>query len=52
MKIKSELEKKYLIKIEYLQIRNVNDLKNANYKKKYRIFIAYYIKGIRLIDNF
>ena len=50
--IKNEMEKKYSIRIEYLQIRNINDLKTTNYKKKYRIFIAYYIKGIRLIDNF
>jgi len=40
------------IKIDYLEIRNKNNLtKNFN-KKNFKIFIAYYIKNIRLIDNF
>ena len=27
-------------------------IKLDNFKSKYRLFIAYYINGIRLIDNF
>lgn len=39
-------------KIEYLEIRNKNNLsKNIN-KKNYKIFIAYFLKNVRLIDNF
>ena len=40
------------IKIEYLEIRNKNNLtKNFN-RNNFKIFIAYYNKKIRLIDNF
>ena len=51
-KIKNELEKKFNIKIEYLEFRNLENLKTSNFKKKYRLFLAYYINKIRLIDNF
>ena len=50
--IKKYLEKKFDIKIEYLEFRNLNNLRLADFKKKYKLFIAYYIGGIRLIDNF
>ena len=46
------LEKNYKIKIEYLQFRNENNLLLSDFKKKYRLFIAYKIGKIRLIDNF
>ena len=46
------LEKIYDIKIDYLELRNEKDLKNSNLRRKYRLFIAYYIDKIRLIDNF
>ena len=49
---KKLLEKQYSIKIEYLEARNIYDLKTSNFTKKYKLFIAYYINGIRLIDNF
>ena len=49
--IKKELVKKFNIKIEYLEIKNENNLNTSIIKKKYRIFIAYYIQDIRLIDN-
>ncbi len=48
----NELENKYKIKIEYLEFRNLKDLKLANFKKKFRLFLAYYINNVRLIDNF
>jgi len=47
-----ELENKYKIKIEYLEFRNLKDLKLADFKKKFRLFLAYYINNVRLIDNF
>ena len=49
-----KLEHTYDIRIDYLEFRNENDLKltYSNLKKKYRLFIAYYIDQIRLIDNF
>jgi len=50
-KIKIEIENKFNIKVEYLEFRNLNNLKIANLKQKYKLFIAYYIDGIRLIDN-
>ena len=49
---KNELEAKFNIKIEYLDVRNIIDLKNTNINKNYKLFIAYYISGVRLIDNF
>ena len=52
LKIKSEFEKKYKIKIDYLELRNEKNLKLNNFKSKYRLFIAYNIDNVRLIDNF
>jgi len=49
---KKNLIKNFNIKIEYLEVRNERDLKLYKKKIKYRIFIAYYIRSIRLIDNF
>jgi len=51
-KIKIKIENKFNIKIEYLEFRNVKDLKIANFKEKYKLFLAYYLGCIRLIDNF
>ena len=40
------------IKVEYLEIRNKkNLLKNYN-KNNFKIFLAYYNKKVRLIDNY
>jgi len=49
---KKKLIKKFKIKIDYLEIRNEKDLKLSDTKNKFKLFIAYYIKKIRLIDNF
>ena len=38
--------------IEYLELRNKNNLSKKISKKNVKIFIAFYINGIRLIDNF
>ena len=51
-KIKSELEKLYKIKIEYLEFRDEKKLILNNFKLKYRLFVAYNIDNVRLIDNF
>ena len=48
---KKDLTKRYKIKIEYLDLRGVKDLKKSNTLKNSKIFIAYYLKKIRLIDN-
>ncbi len=49
---KKELEKKYNIKIDYLEFRDEKNLKLNNFKNKYRLFIAYKIDNVRLIDNY
>ena len=40
------------IKIEYLQIRNKFNLSKKFNKKNFKIFVAFYINKVRLIDNF
>jgi pantoate--beta-alanine ligase len=50
--LKKLLNKKLNIKIDYLEIRNEKDLKLFKNKTKFKIFIAYYLNKIRLIDNF
>ena len=49
---KKELQKKYNIKIDYLELRNTKNLKFINKIKNARIFVAYFINKVRLIDNF
>ena len=41
-----------ITKIDYLEIRNENDLEITNNYKSARLFIALYIDQIRIIDNF
>ena len=50
--IKKELTEKFNIKIEYLEARNVINLKSNISKNKFKLFVAYHIENIRLIDNF
>ena len=50
--IKRVLTEKYNIKLEYLELRNEKDLSPFSKINKSRLFIAYYINKIRLIDNF
>ena len=40
------------IKLEYLEIRNKFTLSKKINKSNYKIFIAYYLNNVRLIDNF
>ena len=49
---KRQLSKLYKVKIEYLELRNKTNLKNVNTNKNSKLFIAYYLNNIRLIDNF
>ena len=49
---KKEFDKKFKIKIEYLDIRNIINLKKTKSIKNSRIFIAFYVGKVRLIDNF
>ena len=49
---KIELKKLFDIKVEYLELRNKKNLKISNTIQNSKLFIAYYINKIRLIDNF
>ena len=51
-KFKDNVIKKYNIKIEYLECRNLKKLSDNLHNKPFRLFIAYYLNGVRLIDNF
>ena len=50
--LKKELIKQFKIKIEYLECRNSITLSTNLYNKPFRLFVAYYLNGVRLIDNF
>ena len=50
-KISKNLEKEYKIKIEYLEHRYELSLKLSNKPHKSKIFLSYYLNGVRLIDN-
>jgi len=51
-KSKKDLEKFFNIKIEYLENRSTKKLTISNKYQGSRIFLSYYYKNIRLIDNF
>ena len=51
-KTKKDFERFFNIKIEYLENRNTDDLSLSNKYKGSKIFLAYYFKDVRLIDNF
>jgi len=51
-KIKIDLIKKFKIKIEYLECRNTYNLSTNIKDKPFKLFVAYYINNVRLIDNF
>jgi len=51
-KIKRQLINKFNIKIEYLECRNLITLTSNLNDKPFKLFIAYYISNVRLIDNF
>ena len=49
---KKKLEKKYKVNIDYLELRSKIDLSRSNLTKNSKLFVAYFIKNVRLIDNF
>jgi len=51
-KMRKELINKFNIKIEYLECRNLITLTTNLNKKPFKLFIAYYLNNVRLIDNF
>jgi len=51
-KTKNDFERFFNIKIEYLENRNTDDLSLSNKYNGSKIFLAYYYKDVRLIDNF
>jgi len=51
VKIKNYL-KQQNIYVEYLELRNKKNLSNNIDKRNFKIFVAFYIKKVRLIDNF
>jgi pantoate--beta-alanine ligase len=52
IKEKKNLKKIFKIKIEYLELRKSKTLKISNNSSGSKLFISYYFKGVRLIDNF
>lgn len=50
--LKEELSKNFDIKIEYLECRNTHNLSTNITNKPFKLFVAYYIDNVRLIDNF
>ncbi|MDC3382857.1 pantoate--beta-alanine ligase [Candidatus Pelagibacter sp.] len=50
--LKKELYKNFDIKIEYLECRNMHNLSTNILNKPFKLFVAYYIDNVRLIDNF
>jgi pantoate--beta-alanine ligase len=50
--LKKELSKNFDIKIEYLECRNIQNLNTNILNKSFKLFVAYYINNVRLIDNF
>jgi pantoate--beta-alanine ligase len=51
-KTKENLIKKFKIKIEYLECRNLTTLTTNLNNKPFKLFVAYYLNNVRLIDNF
>jgi len=49
---KNELNDLTNVDVEYLEARNISNLRSSNKIKNSKIFIAYYLSKIRLIDNF
>ena len=50
--LKKELIKSFNIRIEYLECRNVINLSSNLKNKPFKLFVAYYLNNVRLIDNF
>ena len=51
-KIKKQLIDRFDIKIEYLECRNLITLTTNLNNKPFKLFVAYYLNNVRLIDNY
>ena len=51
-KIRLKINNLENVKIEYLEIRNKNNLSKNYNLRNFKIFLAYYIDNVRLIDNY
>ena len=51
-KAKIKLIKKFNIRVEYLECRNLINLKKSINNKPFKLFFSCYINNVRLIDNF
>ena len=51
-KTRNEINKLQNVKIEYLELRNIKNLKISNKLRNSKIFVSFYINNVRLIDNF
>ena len=51
-KTKKNLVKKFNIKIDYIECRNIISLTTNLKNKPFKLFVAYYLNNVRLIDNF
>jgi len=49
---KKELTKLYNIKVDYLELRKISNLKKSGKPQNSKLFFAYHINNIRLIDNY
>ncbi len=49
--VKKDLQKQFKIKIDYLELRDIDNLKLSNVINRSRLFVSYYLNGVRLIDN-
>jgi pantoate--beta-alanine ligase len=50
--IKKNLVEKFNVKIEYLECRNKINLSTNIQKRSFKLFVAFYLNNVRLIDNF
>ena len=46
------LIKDFKIKIEYIECRNLNNLSKNIYNIPFKLFVAFYLNSVRIIDNF
>ena len=50
--LKQKIINKFDIQIEYMECRNLIDLSLNLNNKPFKLFVAYYLNGVRMIDNF
>ena len=51
-KLKKDLLDLTIVKIDYIEIRDEKSLELTNIKNNARLFVAFYIDRIRIVDNF